>query len=70
MAEYAVLFSLLNCRSTVHAITCRRVTAARAARSHGITLLVADTARQAAETYNVQCDEQGIPRATICKCAK
>jgi hypothetical protein len=70
VAEYAVLFSLVNSRSTVHAKTCGRVKAARTSQSHGITLLVAATARQAADKYNAEANAQGIPRASICKCAK
>ena len=67
--RFAVLFSLVNEKSTVHAADCRMVKAAQSTRSHCIAFVVADSANDAAAQYDAKTAEQGLRKATICKCA-
>lgn len=69
MTKFAILFSLVNERSTVHVADCRSVKAAQSTRSHGVTFVDAGTAKEAAAQYDARIAEQGLRKATICKCA-
>lgn len=69
MADYAVLFSLITSKSTLHAATCRRVRAAETAGYHAISWVQAGTAGEAARLYSERIREQQLPEPKICKCA-
>lgn len=69
MTKFAILFSLVNDRSTVHVADCRSVKAAQNARSHGVAFVEAGSAKEAAAQYDARTAEQGLRKATICKCA-
>lgn len=69
MGEYAVLFSLVTSKSTMHAADCSRVKAAATARYHTVSWVSAATAADAARTYSEKIREQQLPEPTICKCA-
>jgi|688.fasta_scaffold552500_3 hypothetical protein len=68
---FAILFSLQNAKSTVHSHDCRCVKQATA-RRHPVIRIVAESAVDAATQYDegIAEQEQVLPRATICKCAK
>jgi hypothetical protein len=68
---FAILFSLQNAKSTVHSRDCRCVKQATA-RRHPVIRIVAESAVDAATKYDegIAEQEQVLPRATICKCAK
>lgn len=70
---YAVVFSLLTQRSSVHSPECRRVKAARnPGQPFEVCMVHASTPSDAAKIISSksQLSERGLPEPTICKCAK
>ena len=67
--KFAVLFSLVNGKSTVHAADCRIVKAAENARAHALLFVTAGSAKDAAAQYDAKTAEQGLMKARVCKCA-
>lgn len=67
--KFAVLFSLVTGKSTVHAAECRMVKAAESARSHAVEFVEGCSASDAAAKYDAKTSEQGLRKASICKCA-
>jgi len=69
--QFSILFSQFNGRSTVHAADCRCVKRAASQRQPG-EIMQASTAEEAAMAYSQKhlFAERGLPKPSICRCAK